>query len=109
MLPFTLPSRPTVTRLRKSDPHRHRASGGPRTQSMANFDEQYAEESDGVILAVRWLLEGTTRPGGMLGDGPDDKAVSVMGMRHMRFDDDYVVEEWTLFDEVGVLAQACLQ
>ena len=66
----------------------------------------WSEETDGVILAIRWLMEGTTRPGGMLGDVPGGKAVFVMGMSHMRFGDGYVVEEWTVFDEVGVLAQA---
>ena len=29
-----------------------------------------------------------------------------MGMSHMRFDGAFVVEEWTIFDEVAVLAQA---
>lgn len=69
----------------------------------------WSEESDGAILAVRWLMEGTTRPGGLLGVVPGGKAVFVIGMSHMRFDDDYVVEEWTVFDEVGVLAQAYRQ
>ncbi len=69
----------------------------------------WSEEADGVILAVRWLLEGTTRPGGLLGNAPGDRPVAVLGMSHMRFDDDYVVEEWTVFDEVGVLAQVYRQ
>ncbi len=66
----------------------------------------WSDETDGVILAVRWRLEGTTRPGGLLGAVPDGKPVFVMGMSHMRFGNGHVVEEWTVFDEVGVLAQA---
>jgi predicted ester cyclase len=66
----------------------------------------WSQESDGVILAIRWLMEGTTRPGGMLGDVPAGKPVFVMGMTHMRFAAGHVIEEWTVFDEVGILAQA---
>jgi hypothetical protein len=66
----------------------------------------WSDETDGVILAIRWLMEGTTQPGGLLGDVPASKPVFVMGMSHMRFAMGYVVEEWTLFDEIGILAQA---
>ena len=66
----------------------------------------WSEETDGVILAARWLMEGTTRSGGLLGEVPPGKAVFVMGNTHFRFGGGYVVEEWTVFDEVGVLAQA---
>ena len=69
----------------------------------------WSEESDGTILAVRWRLEGTTRPGGLLGAVPGGRPVAVIGMSHMRFGDGHVVEEWTVFDEVGVLAQAYRQ
>ena len=30
----------------------------------------------------------------------------MMGMTHLRFDGPKIVEEWTVFDEVGVLAFA---
>lgn len=66
----------------------------------------WSEETDGVIVAVRWMLEGTTRPGGLLGDIPSGRQVAVMGMSHMRFQGPLVVEEWTIFDEVAILAQA---
>lgn len=66
----------------------------------------WSDEGDGVILAVRWVLEGTTRHGGVLGDVPAGKPVSIMGASHMRFGNGYVVEEWTVFDEIAVLAQA---
>ena len=66
----------------------------------------WSEETDGVILAVRWLLEGTTRSGGMLGDLPSGKAVAVRGSSHFRFGSGHVVEEWTVFDELDALIQA---
>ncbi len=66
----------------------------------------WSEETDGVIVAVRWMLEGTTRPGGLFGDVPADRAVGIMGMSHLRFAGPVVVEEWTIFDEVAALAEA---
>ena len=66
----------------------------------------WSDETDGVIVAVRWMLEGTTRSGGLLGDVPAGRPVGVMGMSHLRFSGIYVVEEWTVFDEVAVIAQA---
>jgi predicted ester cyclase len=66
----------------------------------------WAEESDGLIAAVRWTLEGSTRPGGLLGEVPGGAPISIMGMSHFRFAGPQIVEEWTLFDEVAVLAQA---
>ena len=67
----------------------------------------WSEETDGVILAVRWLLSGSTRKGGVLGDEvPDGRRVEMMGVSHLRFDGPKIVEEWTVFDEVGVLARA---
>lgn len=66
----------------------------------------HSEESDGVILAVRWVFEGTTAPGGVLGECPSGKPVFMMGISHMRFVNSHIVEEWMIFDEVGVLTQA---
>ncbi len=66
----------------------------------------WSEETDGVIVAVRWRLEGSTQAGGLLGDVPRGRPVAMIGMSHFRFDAGRIVEEWTLFDEVGVLVQA---
>lgn len=66
----------------------------------------WSEETDGVILAVRWMLEGTTRSSGLLGDVPAGKPVSLPGSSHFRFGGGYVVEEWTVFDELDALTQA---
>ena len=66
----------------------------------------HSEETDGVIVSVRWTIYGTTKKGGFLGDTPEGKPVAMMGMSHLRFAGDKIVEEWTLFDEVGILLAA---
>ena len=66
----------------------------------------WSEETDGVILAVRWTLEGSSHAGGLLGDIPPGKTVSLPGASHMRFGSGHVVEEWTVFDELDALIQA---
>lgn len=66
----------------------------------------HSEESDGVIVAVRWVYEGTTAPGGVLGECPAGRPVFMMGISHMRFAGDKIVEEWMIFDELSVLVQA---
>ncbi len=66
----------------------------------------WSEEVDGVIGAVRWELAGTSRGGAWFGAMPSGLPIAVPGMTHCRFDSDgRIVEEWTVFDEVGVLAQ----
>jgi predicted ester cyclase len=66
----------------------------------------WSEEPDGVIVAVRWTLEGSTRQGGILGDVPAAQEISMMGMSHFRYLGEKIIEEWTLFDEVALLTQA---
>jgi predicted ester cyclase len=64
------------------------------------------EESDGIIVAVRWIYEGTSAPGGFLGECPPGKTVFMMGISHLRLSDEgKIVEEWMLFDEIGILTQ----
>lgn len=65
----------------------------------------WSEETDGVIVAARWTLEGWSRPGGMLGEVPAGRPVAIMGSSHFRFRGGMIVEEWTVFDEVGTLVQ----
>ena len=66
----------------------------------------WSDETDGVILAARWRLEGSTAPGGVLGPCPAGRPVSMMGVSHMRLAGDRIAEEWMVFDEVGVLVNA---
>ncbi|WP_174291278.1 ester cyclase [Sphingomonas bacterium] len=67
----------------------------------------WSDETDGIIVAVRWRLTGTTRRGGTLGDKlPVGRLVSILGISHYRFQASHVVEEWTVFDEVAAIADA---
>lgn len=66
----------------------------------------WSDETDGIIVAARWMLEGRSRPGGLLGDVPAGLPVSILGSTHMRFVGPQIVEEWTVFDEVGTLVNA---
>ncbi len=67
----------------------------------------WSDESDGTIVAVRWTLTGSSARGGILGDQwPSDRQVFMMGSSHLRLTGPLVVEEWTVFDEVAVLAMA---
>ncbi len=67
----------------------------------------WSDETDGVIVAVRWVLVGSSARGGILGDAlPVGRPVFMMGSSHLRLDGPRIVEEWTVFDEVAVLAMA---
>ncbi len=67
----------------------------------------WTAEADGVIVAVRWLLSGSSARGGLLGNAlPAGKPVYMMGTSHFRLDGPKIVEEWTVFDEVAVRAMA---
>lgn len=69
----------------------------------------WSDETDGVIVAVRWRLTGTTRHGGALGDKlPVGRLVSIPGISHYRFQGQRVVEEWAVFDEVAAVADALI-
>ena len=65
----------------------------------------WSDETDGVIVAVRWRLEGSSQPGALLGDCPANKPVQLNGMSHLRLTGAQVVEHWMVFDEIGALVQ----
>lgn len=67
----------------------------------------WSDEADGVIVAVRWRLDGTSAPYGAMGEMPAGRPVAMIGMSHLRFGNaGTIVEEWTVFDDVAVLTQA---
>lgn len=67
----------------------------------------WSDETDGIIVAIRWNLVGTSAPGGLLGDRiPRGRPVFMMGISHFRLSGSRIVEEWTVFDEVAVMAMA---
>lgn len=70
----------------------------------------WSEETDGVIVAVRWVLAGTTARGGVLGhELPEGRPVFMMGSSHLRLTGARIVEEWTVFDEIATMAMAYRQ
>ena len=67
----------------------------------------WSEETDGVIVAVRWVLSGSSARGGVLGHQlPEGRPVFMMGSSHLRLNGPAVIEEWTVFDEIAVMAMA---
>lgn len=66
----------------------------------------WSEEGDGVILAIRWQLEGTSSPGGVLGNCPAGLPTAITAISHLRFAHGRIVEEWLMFDELGTLVRA---
>ncbi len=57
-----------------------------------------------IDLAIRWTLDGThTGPGLHL--PPTGAPVHILGITHWHLVDGVVAEEWTVFDELAVLAQ----
>lgn len=67
----------------------------------------WVEESDGVIVAVRWRLDGSSSPYGAVGEMPAGRPVAMIGMSHFRFGEDgRIVEEWSVFDDVALMVQA---
>ena len=64
----------------------------------------WSDETDGIIVAVRWRLEGSSLAGALFGDCPSNKPVVLNGMSHLRLNGALVVEHWMIFDEIGALA-----
>jgi len=67
-------------------------------------------EEGGVKVAVRWLIEGHHLGYGILqelGD-PSGHRLQVMGMTHFHYKDGMIVDEWTVYDELSLLAQISL-
>ena len=61
----------------------------------------------GEKIAVRWVIDGHHLGHGSLG-APTGHRVFVMGMTHFHIVDGKVVEEWTIYDELAMLAQVKL-
>ncbi len=62
-------------------------------------------------VAVRWVMEGHHLGYGILqslGEHPTGKRAQVMGMSHFHYKDGKVVDEWTVYDELSLLAQVKL-
>ena len=61
-------------------------------------------EEGGHKVAVRWTAEGHHLGYGSLGD-PTGQRLFVLGMSHFHVRDGLIVDEWTVYDELAMLAQ----
>ncbi len=61
-------------------------------------------EEGGHKVAVRWTIEGHHLGYGSLGD-PTGHRLFVLGMSHFHVIDGRIVDEWTIYDELAMLAQ----
>jgi len=59
---------------------------------------------DAVSVALRWTLTGCYTGHGLYGK-PTGARLFLLGATHLDMIDDRIVEEWTVFDELAVLAQ----
>jgi hypothetical protein len=55
-------------------------------------------------VALRWTLAGRHAGPGLYGP-PTDREILILGCTHWRIQDRRIVEDWTVFDELAVLAQ----
>ncbi|TCP30951.1 putative ester cyclase [Scopulibacillus darangshiensis] len=65
------------------------------------------ESENSWDVAVRWRLQGLHEGIGYFGD-PSGKPVEIMGISHLRIQNEKVVEEWFTFDGLDVLRQIYL-
>jgi predicted ester cyclase len=62
------------------------------------------DERGGSNVALRWTLLGTHEGYGIYGP-PTGRHVRLLGMSHFRLHGGQLQEEWTVFDEIALLAQ----
>lgn len=60
--------------------------------------------SDAWDVAVRWEISGLHEGIGYFGD-PSNKLVDILGITHLRIDNEKILEEWVTFDGLDVLKQ----
>jgi predicted ester cyclase len=67
-------------------------------------------EEGGTKVAVRWLIEGHHLGYGLLDclEAPTGARLQVMGMSHYHYKNGKIVDEWTVYDEMSLLAQVKL-
>ncbi len=65
-------------------------------------------DHDGYRVAIRWMFVGTHEGYGLYG-APTGKRVRIMGITHQHVKDGRFVQEWTVFDELALLAQLYME
>ena len=61
-------------------------------------------EEGGEKIAVRWVIEGHHLGWGLIGE-PTGHRVMLLGMSHFHVVNGLIVEDWTVYDELALLAQ----
>jgi predicted ester cyclase len=61
-------------------------------------------EEGGEKVAVRWIMEGHHIGYGLLGY-PTGQRLQVMGISHFHYKNEKIVDDWTVYDELSLLAQ----
>ena len=61
-------------------------------------------DGDGLRIAVRWCAAGA-QTGDYLGIPPTGRPVLILGSTHWRIVGERIAMEWTVFDQLGVMAQ----
>ena len=69
----------------------------------ADYVCQQPHKSEGVDLAVRWSISGV-HSGAALYGKPTGEKLYILGESHYHIVDGSIVEEWTIFDELSLLA-----
>ena len=69
----------------------------------ADYVCQQPHKSEGVDLAVRWSISGV-HSGAALYGKPTGEKLYILGESHYHIVDGRIVEEWTIFDELSLLA-----
>ena len=71
-----------------------------------HVDEVYwmGNDVDGYAVSVRWTASGTHRGYGLYGT-PSGRRVCMWGLSQLYYQHGRIVEEWTLFNEIDVMAQ----
>ena len=71
-----------------------------------SVDDVYymGNDEEGYLTSVRWSLTGTHRGFGIYGP-PTGRQVNMWGISQHRIKDGLITQEWTLFNEFGVMQQ----
>lgn len=60
--------------------------------------------AEGDTVAVRWSARGT-HEGELMGMEPTGKAVTLRGMNFLHVEDGKIVEDWVIWDSLGMMQQ----
>jgi predicted ester cyclase len=76
----------------------------PRCKLTVDHVCSQPHDINGVHVAARWSIAAEHK-GAFAGIDPHDRPVYVVGVTHWRVMDGKIIAEWTVFDELAVIAQ----